>query len=244
MSTIRPRLPDLIVLLAAMLLFTAVVRGDDEVNPNAGPVTVSATAGAITTLAGDAGTSVLPVAFIETDGPLALGSSAIARVYARLGINSEPGEAIDLADATTFKAAEVALGAYRVIGRLGDPEEDAQVVTTSLVAEWGFSSRLGDSPEPVERLARHYGGGLRFDERKSGASLSIMYGRDEAAGDRGYGQWLIVGQVPITGTKGALVLVGDATLSVGQRRYDVRQRDILRLGVVLDVGAALEAMRR
>ena len=81
---------------------------------------------------------------------------------------------------------------------------------------------------------------MRLQERVSGASLMILYGRDEAAGERGYGQWLVYGQVPIGGTNGALVLVGDATLSVGPQVGGRSQRDVLRIGVAADLGAVLD----
>jgi len=240
-ARIRPRLPDLVVLLAAILLFVTVVRGDDlEGNPNAGPVELSATAGAVVTMSGDAGTTVLPTGFVDVDGPLVLGKSSIARVHVALGISTEPGASLELADPTTFKSAEVTLSAYRVVGRLalGDQE-----ISTGLVALWGFASRLPGVVEPAERLVRHYGGGVRLEERKSGAYLVVAYGRDEAVGPRGWGTWMLWGQVPIAGTKGALLIVGDASLAVGPRNIGVQQRDIFRLGVSVDLGAALRAMR-
>lgn len=239
-DAIRPRLPDLLLLVVAMLLYTAVVRGDDGGNPNAGPLELSATAGAVVTMSGDAGTSVLPTGFVGIDGPLIVGKSSIARVHVDLGISSEPGASIDLTDATTFRSAEATLSVYRVVGRLAVGDQE---ISTGLVALWGFASRLPGDPEPAVRLVRHYGGGVRLEERKSGAYLVVAYGRDEAVGERGWGTWMLWGQVPIAGTKGAVLIVGDASLAVGPRDIGVQQRDIFRLGVSLDLGAALRAMK-
>lgn len=231
--------PRLAVHLLLALLAVAGPAAAAEDNPNADPVTISVQAGAVATLSGDTGTAVTPTGWIEVEGPLAVGKTSLARVYTRLGITSLPGEQLDVSDPATFKAAEVGFGLGRIVGRLRMGEQD---VTTTVVAEWGFASRLPE-PEPAQRLVRHYGAGVRLQERKSGASLTILYGRDEAAGDRGYGQWLVYGQVPIAGTKGAVVLVGDATLSAGPEVAGRAQRDVLRLGVAASLGALLDVIR-
>jgi hypothetical protein len=216
-------------------------------------MTVSTTIGGVVTLAGDAGTSVTPTAFVDVDGPLAFARLELARIHVRLGITSAPGEAVNVTDAQTFRAAEVELGAYRVLGRL-EIGASGQEITTSVAAAWSFASRLstGDA-DPLNRLVRSYGGGLRFDEVRSRASLSLFYGRDEAAGPAGWGQWMVSGQVPVLGTEASVLLVGDATLNVGPAeegalgsrfRVTPGRRDILRLGVALDPVAMVKALRR
>ena len=250
-------------LFPLLLLALVGAAGADDDNPNADPVSMAVTGGGMVNLAGDADATVTPEAFIEVDGPLALGKTAIGRVYARLGITSLPGETVDLTDVATFRAAEVDFGAYRILGHLkvGD-----QVITTAAVGEWGFSSVLPGTPDPLQRLIRHYGGGVRLDERSSGASLTFLYGRDEAAGPRGWGQWIVYGQVPVMGTDGIVLLVGEATLAAGPKEAlascpsEARscatpsaippaeellpQRDMLRLGVTVDLKRVLDKLRR
>lgn len=214
-------------------------------------MSVTTTLGGIVTLAGDAGTSLQPTAFVNVDGPLAVGSVELSRLYVLLGITSAPGESVNIVDPKSFHAAKVELGLYKVIGRL---QLGNQEITTSLHVKWSFASRLRTgNVEPVDRLSRIYGGGLRFDERRSHAWLALGYGRDEMVGERGYGQWLVAGQVPIKGTEGSVLLTGDASLMVGPARTDpfarifgggngVR-RDILRLGITFDPVATVKAMK-
>lgn len=209
-------------------------------NPNAAPLEISAQLGGVVTMSGDTSAAATPTAWVDVDGPLVLGPWIPGRVYARLGITSLPGETLDPADVRTFKGAEVGIGARRIVGSLHAGE---QLVETSIVGEWSFATPLNATPAAALRLVRAYGGGLRFDERRSGASLTILYGRDEAAGDRGWGNWMLYGSVPIAGTKGSIVIVGDATLAVGPQVAWLHQRDILRLGVVLDAGSLVSAIR-
>jgi hypothetical protein len=220
----QPQLPD----------GTAVVE-----DLNAGAVTVSVTAGAVATLNGTGDSVITPTGYIEVEGPVPLGRTHTPfRVYTRLGITSLPGETLDLEGVDTWDAGEVGLGAHRVVGRR---KIGVQEVLTSIAIEGGFSSRLG-SPEPRDRFARHYGLGIRFSELRTGSSITLLYGRDQAAGDRGFGQIVIYGHVPLLGN-GAITVVGDATVSVGPRREGWTQRDVLRLGLVSDIGAVVDAFR-
>lgn len=203
---------------------------------NGEPVTIAMTAGAVATLAGAPDEKVSPEAAITVDGPVVVGSSSLARIYARLGIGAQPDQTVELARADTFRAAKVDLGLGRVVGRRRSGGQD---ITTSVVAEWGFASRIPGDTTPRKRLVRHYGGGLRLAERKSGAHLQVLYGRDEAAGARGYGQWMVSGAVPVAGTSGILLITGQATLSAGPERARAPQRDILQIGVSVNVGQAL-----
>ncbi len=183
-------------------------------------------------LTGDTDPAVRPSAEIEVDGPLALGTGAPLRVYARFRTFGLPGETVDLGDVKTFRAAELSLGGYRRVGRLvlGDQE-----VWTSIEGEWGFATALPAAGAPAAlRYPRHYGVGIRLEERRGGAWLSVLYGRHESAGDRLWGQWLVGGAVPLTVSKGVLVLGGDAMLTVGPRGGP-RQRDLLRIYVAVSV---------
>lgn len=239
----------LFALLAALLFLAVPARALTAADaspvvsedPNAAPVQVSAAAGGTVTLSGEAGTAVTPMAVIEVDGPLVVGAASLARVQARLALTTAPGESLDLSNPETFKAAEVTLGLSRIVGHRA-LEGGGQVVTTAVTAEAGFSSRLPGEPGPRERLLRHAGVGVRLAELRSGASLAVLYGFDEVAGDRGFGQVLVRGQVPIPATAGALQLVGDATLSIGHHAT-AKQRDVLRIGVAASLGKLLELIR-
>lgn len=224
------------VLLGVPLLVLALhasARADDE--PLFG---VTATVGGMMTL-GSGQTAVSPEVFVETDSRVP--GSSKARLGVRLGITSEPGQAPDLADVSTFRAAEFALVGQWVVAQ---QDASAQSLRLSVAAEWGFSSLLSTGGhEPLTHALRHYGVGGRLTERRSGASLTVLYGRDEAAGEWGWGNWILYGSVPLTTGKaaGVITLTGDATLSVGPAR--ATQRDILRLGVVVDLGAAYRAVK-
>lgn len=214
---------------------------------NGDPFQVSVTVGGLVTFGSEAPAEVTPTAYIEAEGPLVVGELPLGRIGARVGLSTAPGESLDLSDPATFQAGDVGLWAGRVIGRrvtkdaAGVPEQD---ITTTALVEWGFSSRLakGDA-EPKDRLTRHYGAGLRFQERFAGAALTVLYGRDEAAGDRGWGQWIAYATLPIPATKGTIVLVADATLSVGPASTEAFQRDIFRAGVVADLAQIVREIR-
>jgi hypothetical protein len=63
----------------------------------------------------------------------------------------------------------------------------------------------------------------------------VLYGRDEAAGDFGWGQILVSGELTVPLTKEILKIVGEATVNAGPARVDIPQRDIFKLGVAMDV---------
>lgn len=220
----------LLALLATMILAAAIAGAQDGVR-------VSAIASTEVTLSGDVAASVRPAADLEVEGPLPLGAHSIALVSTRVRIFGLPGDAVDLADPKTFRAAEVSL---RLAKRVGGITVGAQEIWTSLAWEWGFATIPGTDPAPALRYPRHYALGLRFEERREGARLDLKVGRHEAAGDRGYGQLLLEGQVPLRKVLGVTALLGgDAVLSVGPAGARGRQRDVLRLWV----GAAFKSKR-
>jgi hypothetical protein len=193
-------------------------------------VRVSAIASGEVTLSGDVEASVRPAADLEVEGPLAIGTRAIAMVSTRVRIFGLPGEAVSLVDPKTFRAAEVALGLSRPIGQL--QLGGGQEVLTSVAAQWGFATVPGSDPAPALRYPRHYAVGLRFEERRGGARLDLKLGRHEAAGARGYGQLLLEGKLPVKKVLRVTTLLGgDAVLSVGPASSRARQRDVLRLWV-------------
>lgn len=176
---------------------------------------------------------------ISIDGPLALGEDAPARIYVDLDITAMPGQSLDFTSVEAFgRSAEVNLGLYR---RIGGVEVGGQTITTSVFAEGGFATAL--EQDPVERYIRHGSIGFRLAEEKSGTELFLAACRHEAAGEFGWGQLCLAGQVPLAFTRGVLVLGGDAIIAVGPRdRY--RQRDVLRLFVGVGLPDLIGAFRR
>lgn len=250
----------MMVVVALMMGYRGIAFAAED-KPAADPVSVEVSGGALVTLSGDSGTAYTPTTFVEVDGPLVLGKTSHGRFFFRLGITSLPGENVDLSSVETFRAAEVAFGATKIIGQM---EIAGQKIATSLVGEWGFLSRTpgADIVEgyPLERLVRHYGVGLRLEERNSGDGITILLGRDESAGPlgllekdeasgvRSWGQWMVYGQVTVPKTESIVRIVGDATLAVGRAPGkdfpdSLRQRDILRLGVIVDGGSVLDLFK-
>lgn len=214
---------------------------------NARPFRVTTMAGALATLTGDTGTDITPTFWIETDGPIAFGSDrSIGRLGARIGLSSSPGQTFNAADVKTYRAAEVGLWAGYVIGHFRD-------VDTTVVAEAGFASRMKGAvdPAPRDKLVHSAGIGLRFDARKSNASMTVLGGFDEASATctsvvvctgvhSGFAA-MVRGQVPIV--QGAVLFTGDVVLSVGGSASYFKRRDIMRIGAVIDPVAAVKVIR-
>jgi hypothetical protein len=188
------------------------------------------------TLGGDAEPSMRPAAEIEVDGPLAIGESGrvLFRVYTRFRTFGLPGETVDLTNVETFRAASLDVGLYKRFGRLTLGEQE---LWTSAEVEYGFATITSSEASDSVRYPRKWGVGFRIEERRGGAWLSVLYGRNESAGDRGWGQYLFSGGVPLELSKGAIVLGGDAVLSVGRPGGDpgLRQRDTFRLYVAVSL---------
>lgn len=219
------------VLIACALLWPEASRAE------APGARFDATTFGLVTMSGDADPTavVTPGARISVDGPLAFGESAIGRVYTRLDFTALPGETLDLSKVETVRGLELSLGVGRDIGRL---RVGSQEIVTAIVGEWGFGTRLSADAAPLTRYPRHYGAGVRIEERESGAQIALLYGRAEIGGDRGYGQWQISGQLPI----GPAVLGGDAVLSVGPPGV-FRQRDVVRVFVGVSVPELVRRLR-
>jgi hypothetical protein len=197
----------------------------------AGPRRVDIQAGGLLTF-GEAPTKVLPAATVEVD--FAIGTTVKhPRGYAMLRILSLPGETADLANLESYNSAEVALGAYWTIPGL----------RMGVFGEGGWNTRLirGEQPEPLERYPRHFVGGIRFAE--DGYVLKLAYGRHQAAGDVGWGQYVIEGRAPLAGTEGAVVLWGRAILNAGTPGEGVSQIDIMQVGVSVSLPALTTALK-
>lgn len=231
-------------MIASVLLALALAAPAAAQEPAEPGVRFYALAAGEVTLGGNAEPTIRPAAEIEVDGPLAIGARAPARVFARFRTFGLPGETVDLSDVKTFRAAELTVGAYRRVGLMKVGEQE---LWTSLEGEWGFATALpADGEEASLRYPRRYGVGIRSEERTAGAWLSILYGRHESAGPRGWGQWLVSGGVPLGFTKSAIVLGGDAVLSVGPA-VDAEggaRRDLLKLYVGVSLPDLAQAFRR
>lgn len=216
---------------------------------NDDPFEVHAVAGGIVTFGSDAGSAITPTANIEAEGPLVVGKLSLGRIGAEVLLTTAPGDSLNLADPATFRAGGLRLFAARVIGRRTTYRDHDglalvdQDITTEGIFVWGFASRMDDGESvPAKRLVRHYGFGLRFRERVSRTSLTVLYGRDEGGGPRGWGQWIVRGTLPVPATKGTVVLIGDATLSVGPENVQLQQQDTFRIGVGVDIKQVVDAV--
>jgi hypothetical protein len=217
----------------------------DEVQTVPGKVDLNAAAayltlhvGAISTLAPDYGIGILPTATIEADAPLKVRGLPIGRGYARVELSSSPGEAVDPYDPKTFRSANLDLGWYYVLG-------ESKGIYTAVAGEYGFGSRFAeDGAKAVDRLTRHYGGGLRVGTTDGESYGSILYGRREECGPRGWGQLMVRGQIAMPSTDGSVLLVIDAALNSGitpdpdeSKSIPKKSVDVLRVGIVADLAA-------
>lgn len=234
-------------LLAAGLLCGAAPLQAQTPAPTPTPLpdwNVSISAGGLVTMSADAGTDVTPTAFVDVDAKLPVGKVRDLRSYFRLGITSAPGQSVDLADPSTFRAAEVGMGVAYEVG------ESAEI-RTYLVAEAGFQTRLPGDPEPTDRVLHYYGGGVRLTH-SSGSGITVILGRDQVADAvippplpdgttpsyQGV-QAILYGSLAIPGTKGYGLLIGDATVNVYTPSVAGSvKRDVVRIGLAAAWGSS------
>lgn len=219
-------------ILLALCLPVAAQAPSQTPNPNDGPFSVSVLAGAVTSLAGaDDTANVKGTGWIEAEMPL-----GFARPYARLGITARPEETFDLSNVATFSSAEAGFGIERGLRLTTDGHG-----RVGLFAEGGFSSVV--SGDPSERLARYVIGGVRFSH-DSGGQIAIGWGLDEQVGDAfGWGALVGYGSLPIGWSQDVIVLTGDFSLALQKNSGAQPARDVLKLGVMLDLGRAVEAIK-
>lgn len=232
------------LLLAALLAAGPALAGGG--NENNADTRTRVTGGAYVLLTAadattpDATTKVTPTAALEVDGPLRFTSDAEALVRLRglLEIVSQPDTTVNLADASTYGAAHARLTLEHYLGNV------------RVVGGWGFSTRaFGGDPAPLRRTLREWGAGLAVGNGNDEPTVEALYGRDEVCGDFGLGQLMVRGQVPITGTDGAIIVAAKASVSFGRDRQNadgtpVQQRDVVWLGTVVDVGATIKALKK
>lgn len=198
---------------------------------NEGPMQVTVLGGMVTSLTGaDDTANVKGEGWISAEMPVGW-----ARPYARVGITARPEETLDFSNVATFSTAEVGFGLERGVSLSRDG-----LGRVGLIAEGGFSSII--SGEPSESLARYLMGGVRFSH-VSGGEIAIGYGMDTSAGPFGWGQVIGWGALPISVAADVIVLTGDFTLNIQREPTGGVARDILKLGIMIDLGRAMQAIK-
>lgn len=203
--------------------------------------------GALGTITAADGTEASPFFWVNTDGPIAIGSRSIGRLGARIGLTTAPGATFSITDVTTYNAVEADFWGGYVVGAFSGVE-------TTVFLEGGFASRMkgASDPPPLRRLSRSAGAGIRFDARESSAYVAVKGGFDEAttnckpapgrdcSGFHAGFALMLRGQVPIY--KDSVLLTGDVSLSIGGSTSWLQRVDILRLGFALDPIASLKRL--
>lgn len=186
MSRIKP-------FLAAIALFVAqcgMTRPAFAQEPAPTPLVVdgysfAAMLGGTVSMSSGAETKIQPIARLQVDGPLALGSAnpdKLPRLHVVADLEALPGDTIDQAGGIgstleQFKALRFSVGISQRISR--PLVAGAQVITTSLYADAGFATRLDGEFEARDKAPRFSSFGLRFDEKASGSYLKLGMGADQ-----------------------------------------------------------------
>lgn len=225
--------------LAVLIAFPALAAADE---PRFG---VTAVLSGQSVMGAGADTGIRPSATLEAEGPVAFRASTPLRAFVRLRLMGLPGETFDFTNVDTVRAVEVSLGSSK---RIGSSQIGDQLLWTSVVGEWGFATAMPASEQFLEtHHKRHFGGGLMLEERTSGAWVTLLFGRDEAVGDRGWGQWIISGAIPISvKDKGVFVIGGNASLGVGNacaQGFNCRQQDFVSVEFGVSLPDLLAVMR-
>lgn len=208
----------------------SVIPEADEPAPAPTPappsIRVRALAGGLTALATDTKTSVEPLASLQVEAPLST-SFRGPKLSVQLDLTALPGEAIDMADPSTFNALELGVAIVQPLPR---------PLLFSVYAEGGFASRLATSEEPVTRLPSWWSFGFVFATKDGDHALKIGAGPDE----RLSGEWAatvhVSGRAKIQQVGSVSVyVVGSALRALDLAAYGYRTpaRDSIRLGVAL-----------
>lgn len=209
-----------------------------EPEPDEAGLRVALEAWTLVGFSGAAGERVTYGGRLAADGPVALRGTGAVRMFAVLDLTAQPGEVLSFTDVETIgRAAEFRAGAYV---RLAERRPPGQHVTTSVVAWGGFATVLEDVI--ADRYLRSGGLGVRLAEEVGGAYIMAGWCRDEAAGYIGLGQVCVRGSVPVAGTKGTVVVGGQAVLNLS-RATVTPQRDRFELHVGASIGDIVAAVR-
>lgn len=214
----------LAALLAAACLAAPVFAQDPAVTPPVAPPAAESavklsfsTATAIAL--GRPTTSVRYFVAGDIQGPLVIGTKAVGDLGGGASIETLPAKS---EDGTTGALTDLAqwgnvLQINGFVGRrIGDAKFGDQHVSTSIVVDGGIATAFFDSAaEPQrKRFYRSYGIGvqttLHLPDRD--AFFRLGWGRDEAVGERGYGQIRLAAELPaIKGVR----IYGRAGLGIG-----------------------------
>ena len=176
--------------LAIAAILSASTVFSQDATPSPTPLEIdgysfAAMLGGTVSMSSGAPTKIQPIARLQVDGPLALGSARpekLPRLHVMADLEALPGDTIDQGGGigTTleqFRALRFSVG---VSQRISKPlKAGAQVVTTSLYADAGFATRLDGEFEARDKAPRFSSFGLRFDERVSGSALKLGVGADQ-----------------------------------------------------------------
>lgn len=175
--------------LLALLAVPAFAQGPPP-SPSPTPVQVdgyafAAMIGGTVSMSSGAETKIQPIARLQVDGPLALGSAnpdKLPRLHVMADLEALPGDTIDQAGGIgatleQFKALRFTVG---ISQRISTPlVAGTQVITTALYADAGFATRLDGEFEAQDKAPRFSSFGVRFDEKTSGSFLKLGVGPDQ-----------------------------------------------------------------
>jgi len=168
---------------------------------------------------------------VEVRGPIAIGDE---RTWGGLGVSLDV-EALPDKGAFSFDSLDT-WGSYAELSgfftkRVGSRTTSTGRVTTSAIILGRSTFKAIDENTVGRRALRAYGVGTEFAFVNTAGDLShvyAIYGRDEAVGERGWGQLQIGGSLQL---KRPVRLVGRAGLGFGAASYEGRQSDYLTVGL-------------
>jgi hypothetical protein len=213
-------------------------------------------AGASMTMVPDADPIAKPYGEVLGEVGLTIGKRTPARAWVDVvvgtrtadGAPGDPGSAT-LGDVSSWSSVEALAGISTVVGRA--QYEDGHEVLTSLFVAAGGKAPISSSADATPRVARQFLAGLRIQETKSQADVTLGLGRDEeglpsepVANPDGSIQRslqaIVHARLPIPGTRGIAWLVGRA--SVNLLRVD-GSRDIVTVGLAISPGDILSKIK-
>lgn len=220
--------------LAIALTLSALASAASAQEPAPSPSPEPAVRLALSTATGVAlgrpDTSVRYFISADVQGPLVVGSKPVGDLGLALSVETLPAKTTqDLDIGSWGNVAQLSGWAGK---RLGDAMLGGQHISSSIVADGGFSTAFFDvTAEPQrKRFYRDYGLGLQvtlhLPERD--AFFRIGYGRDEAVGARGVGQLRIRGELP---TIKDVRIYGRAGLGLGVASTTGEQADYVMLAI-------------
>lgn len=194
------------------------------------PAVVSISVGGEVTM-GEADAALTPTVILSVEWPLSTADLApLAIVTGKFG--GLQGEAVELADPTTFHTLQFDLQAAQRVSRR---------ISGAIYLGVGFATMLGTDPEPVHKAPRYWSAGVRFGGAGTAGWLSVGVGMDQRLTGAYQPAAVVAGALRLyTVDKGALAggsvqLHGEAILGLNLSTrwpgYDGGGRDVVRVGV-------------